>query len=244
MALTRAQVVAAALEILDEYGLGDLTMRRLAGSLGVQPGALYWHVANKQALLADVADAIVAELSLPTTGDDPTGSTPRPPGDAAAAPGVRPVAGPRRALAAAADEHGALPTAAGAPRALAAAVDEHGALPAVAGWARALRRTLLAHRDGAEVVAAAYALRSDEDPTVAALTDGVRAAGVPGVHAAAGAAALVHYVLGHTAHEQWHAQLTAAPAVARAGLDADERFELGLALLLDGLALRTVEQPG
>ncbi|MFS0702718.1 TetR family transcriptional regulator, partial [Cellulomonas sp. 179-A 4D5 NHS] len=79
MALTRAQVVAAALEILDEYGLGDLTMRRLAGSLGVQPGALYWHVANKQALLAEVADAIVAELPVPASGDGPTPDAPPPP---------------------------------------------------------------------------------------------------------------------------------------------------------------------
>lgn len=213
MALTRAQVVAAALEILDEYGLGDLTMRRLAGSLGVQPGALYWHVANKQALLAEVADAIVAELPVPSSGDGPTPDAPRPAADAAT-------------------------TDAPAP-------DAPAVLAAVAGWARALRRTLLAHRDGAEVVAAAYALRSDEDPTVAALTDRVRAAGVPGVRAEAGAAALVHYVLGHTAHEQSHAQLApAGPGGSGSERDAEERFELGLALLLDGLALRTVVHPG
>lgn len=54
----RASVVDAALRILDEWGLPELTMRRLAGALGVQPSALYHHVENKQSLLAAVADRI------------------------------------------------------------------------------------------------------------------------------------------------------------------------------------------
>ncbi|MGO1414103.1 MAG: TetR family transcriptional regulator [Microbacterium gubbeenense] len=53
-------IVDAALTLLDEYGLPDLSMRKLATHLGVQPSALYWHVANKQTLLAAVADRIVA----------------------------------------------------------------------------------------------------------------------------------------------------------------------------------------
>lgn len=57
---SRGDVVAAALAILDQYGLPDLTMRRLAAALDVQPSALYWHFANKQTLLASVADQIVA----------------------------------------------------------------------------------------------------------------------------------------------------------------------------------------
>lgn len=35
-------------------------MRKLALELGVQPSALYWHVPNKQQLLAELADRIVA----------------------------------------------------------------------------------------------------------------------------------------------------------------------------------------
>ncbi|TPW71113.1 TetR family transcriptional regulator [Schumannella sp. 10F1B-5-1] len=50
----------AALRLLDEHGLPELTMRRLAGALDVQPSALYWHVENKQTLLAAVADRILA----------------------------------------------------------------------------------------------------------------------------------------------------------------------------------------
>jgi AcrR family transcriptional regulator len=54
----RESVVDAALRILDEWGLSELTMRRLAGALGVQPSALYHHFVNKQTLLAAVADRI------------------------------------------------------------------------------------------------------------------------------------------------------------------------------------------
>lgn len=69
---TRTDVVDAALALLDEYGLPDLTMRRLASDLGVQASALYWHFANKQLLLAAVADRIVdsATSGAPIT-DDP-----------------------------------------------------------------------------------------------------------------------------------------------------------------------------
>jgi AcrR family transcriptional regulator len=56
---TRDDVVETALRILDEFGLADLSMRRLAGVLDVQPSALYWHVSNKQTLLALVSDQII-----------------------------------------------------------------------------------------------------------------------------------------------------------------------------------------
>lgn len=56
---SRDDVAEAALRILDEYGLPDLTMRRLAAALDVQPSALYWHFPNKQTLLAELADRIV-----------------------------------------------------------------------------------------------------------------------------------------------------------------------------------------
>ena len=68
VALSREQVVATAVGLLRRYGLGDLSMRRLARELGVAPGALYWHVANKQELLVEVADVLLAELPAPPTG--------------------------------------------------------------------------------------------------------------------------------------------------------------------------------
>jgi AcrR family transcriptional regulator len=54
----RESVVDAALRILDEWGLSELTMRRLGAALEVQPSALYHHFENKQTLLAAVADRI------------------------------------------------------------------------------------------------------------------------------------------------------------------------------------------
>jgi AcrR family transcriptional regulator len=71
VALSRGQVVGAAVDLLRRYGLGDLSMRRLARELGVAPGALYWHVANKQELLVEVADVLLAEVPEPA-GDRPT----------------------------------------------------------------------------------------------------------------------------------------------------------------------------
>jgi AcrR family transcriptional regulator len=70
----RADVVDRALTVLDGYGLADLTMRRLAGELGVQPSALYHHFPNKQSLLAAVADEMLARgRRRDTSGRRPSG---------------------------------------------------------------------------------------------------------------------------------------------------------------------------
>lgn len=55
------RLVGTALDLLDRFGLASLSMRTLAQELGIRPSALYWHVENKQTLLAAVADRIVAE---------------------------------------------------------------------------------------------------------------------------------------------------------------------------------------
>jgi AcrR family transcriptional regulator len=73
VAHSRSDVVSQAITVLDRYGLADLTMRRLAGELGVQPSALYHHVANKQTLLALVADEVLrrgARPAVATAWDD------------------------------------------------------------------------------------------------------------------------------------------------------------------------------
>ncbi|MEH3090387.1 MAG: TetR family transcriptional regulator [Microbacterium arborescens] len=69
-------VVEAALDLLDRVGLPDLSMRRLADHLGVQPSALYWHVANKQTLLAAVSARIIDPRrdSADDTDADDTGA--------------------------------------------------------------------------------------------------------------------------------------------------------------------------
>lgn len=67
--ISRSDVVRAALTLLDDGGFPALAMRRIAAELGVQQSALYWHFANKQTLLAAVADEIVAAVPAPS-GDD------------------------------------------------------------------------------------------------------------------------------------------------------------------------------
>ncbi len=64
----RDGVARVALALLDEVGLADLSMRRIAARLDVQPSALYWHFASKQELLAELADRITA--GIPRTDAD------------------------------------------------------------------------------------------------------------------------------------------------------------------------------
>jgi TetR/AcrR family tetracycline transcriptional repressor len=65
MVLRRADVVAAALDLLDEEGLDGLTMRRLGASLNVQGGALYRHFPSKEALLDAMAEQLMSGVSGP-----------------------------------------------------------------------------------------------------------------------------------------------------------------------------------
>lgn len=66
MQLHKRDVVEAATRLLDNYGIADLTMRRLARELDVTAGALYWHFANKQQLLGAVADRILEPATSAT----------------------------------------------------------------------------------------------------------------------------------------------------------------------------------
>ena len=60
--LSRERVFTGAIELADSGGIKALTMRRLAEELGVEAMSLYYHVANKEALLDGMADAIVREI--------------------------------------------------------------------------------------------------------------------------------------------------------------------------------------
>lgn len=68
--LTRAEVLAAALAVIDREGVEGLTMRKLGAEAGVEAMSLYHYVADK----ADVLDGVVAllweriEAALPTDG--------------------------------------------------------------------------------------------------------------------------------------------------------------------------------
>ncbi|MFW2850757.1 TetR/AcrR family transcriptional regulator [Sphingomonas sp. TX0543] len=60
--LSKDAIIAAAIEILDDKGEGALTFRALATRLQTGSGAIYWHVADKQALLAAATDHVVAAI--------------------------------------------------------------------------------------------------------------------------------------------------------------------------------------
>jgi TetR/AcrR family tetracycline transcriptional repressor len=67
--LSRAAIVERALSVMDVEGPDAVTIRRIAQEFGVTPMALYWHVANKDELLAAMGDALLADIRpLVTTG--------------------------------------------------------------------------------------------------------------------------------------------------------------------------------
>ncbi len=66
--LTREEVVAAARGLADREGVERVTMRRLAGELGVAPNALYTYFRDKTAILDAVFDDVLGELEPPSPG--------------------------------------------------------------------------------------------------------------------------------------------------------------------------------
>lgn len=60
--LTREQVVAAALELIDSEGLDMLTMRRLGQRVGRDAMSLYRYAPNRDGLLDEVVEAVLSEL--------------------------------------------------------------------------------------------------------------------------------------------------------------------------------------
>jgi TetR/AcrR family tetracycline transcriptional repressor len=61
VALDKQRIIEEAVALLDERGLDGVTMRTLAARLDVQAPTLYWHVRNKAALVAELADAILSD---------------------------------------------------------------------------------------------------------------------------------------------------------------------------------------
>jgi TetR/AcrR family tetracycline transcriptional repressor len=77
--LDREAVIDAALALADEEGLDSVSFRRLAEQFAVTPMALYWHFADKEALLAALADRLWVQAAdmlsaslerLSSSGDD------------------------------------------------------------------------------------------------------------------------------------------------------------------------------
>jgi TetR/AcrR family tetracycline transcriptional repressor len=66
-ALSKERIVATALTLIDRDGLDAFSMRTLADALGVYPTAIYWHVKDKNALLAEVVAHALSNL-IPRRG--------------------------------------------------------------------------------------------------------------------------------------------------------------------------------
>lgn len=69
--LTRAAVVARALELGGQEGLDAVSLRRLAADLNVTPMALYRHVKDKQDLINAMTESVLEDLDL-TAGINPS----------------------------------------------------------------------------------------------------------------------------------------------------------------------------
>lgn len=63
--LSRDRILQAALDIVDAHGAEAVTMRRIAGELGVDPMALYRHVKDKDALLDGMVELLWRQVPLP-----------------------------------------------------------------------------------------------------------------------------------------------------------------------------------
>jgi len=192
--LNRADILAAALQLLDEVGLPDLSMRRLAGKLDMQPSGLYWHYANKQTLLAKMSDHIVDHILPAETLASDGNST---------------------------DWQN---------RSLSAAC--------------ALRDSLLAFRDGAEVVSSTLALGLGAGAALERIRQPLIDAGFAIDIAQVAAESIMFLVLGQVWHQQQRMAAESlgvtAPEVqttAEAISDgpAIDPLEAGISLILDGL---------
>ncbi len=62
--LSQESIVSAAVALADRDGLPGLTMRRLAEHLGVDAMSIYYHLRDKNTLLAAMADAVAAEIAV------------------------------------------------------------------------------------------------------------------------------------------------------------------------------------
>jgi TetR/AcrR family tetracycline transcriptional repressor len=150
MPVRRDQVIVAALDLLDEVGLDGFTTRALTDRLGLQRGALYWHVKSKRELLTAVAALVVAP-AFEETGDD-TG-------------------------------------------------DDADWADAMVAFAHRLRAALLAHRDGARLVATHTPFGQGMHRLEARLAE-LRAAGIPPATGVRFADTIASYVTGFVLQEQ------------------------------------------
>jgi AcrR family transcriptional regulator len=72
MKVNRDIIVQAALRLLDDTGLEDLTLRKLAQALDIQAPTLYWHFKSKDALIDEMATLVLASGGANLVPDEPS----------------------------------------------------------------------------------------------------------------------------------------------------------------------------
>lgn len=63
--LSKERIFRTALDLIEQTAVEKLSMRKLAAVLGVDAMSIYYHIANKQALLLGVYQIVLDELELP-----------------------------------------------------------------------------------------------------------------------------------------------------------------------------------
>ncbi len=232
---SRADIVDAAIEVLDRQGLPALSMRRIADALGIQASALYWHFPDKQTLLAAVSERILrgSDDAIAPEGPDTTKSPDGPAGTDQPAGTDGP-------------SHAGPPSSRETPPPTTWE-------DAVRGAAGSLRTALRTHRDGAELVSSSLALGLVDLPLRDALEGPLAEAGASPRTVDTVVRTLTHFVVGATFHEQQQMAARSAgvlpvagasspldeadPAAADDPQNAEDAFARGVDLVVAGTAV-------
>ena len=70
-ALSRVEVVGAAIRLIDAEGIDAFSMRRLAAALDITGPALYWHFDNRDELLGAAAAAVLDQVDSELRRNEP-----------------------------------------------------------------------------------------------------------------------------------------------------------------------------
>lgn len=62
--LSSGRILDAALEVVDEEGMGALTMRRLGAELGVNPMSIYHHLPGKDAVISGLVELVFSGMRV------------------------------------------------------------------------------------------------------------------------------------------------------------------------------------
>ncbi len=69
--MTRERILGTGLRIVDEEGMGALSMRRLAAELGVNPMSIYHHLPGKGAVVSGLVEVVFSRMRVPASEGQP-----------------------------------------------------------------------------------------------------------------------------------------------------------------------------